>query len=234
MVLFGTILVLVVHTTLRAYGLYGDATARAFVIAAFLLLWATPWLLLTRTARQELGFARLPRPRALVAWVLAGAACAVVIHVLFAAVFGLGAQHAYSSIRDWMFSGVAVPDVDGWIVFAIFATPGLIFSPIGEEFFCRGVLAKLGSYAHGRWLEVVLPASVFSALHIMHHGLARDGAGWVFMPASGALWVAAMFLTSVVFSLARMHTRSIWTAVFCHASFNLVMTAVIFLALVRP
>lgn len=227
--------VLLVHAALRAYGLFGEAGARPFLVASFVLLWLTPWICLRKEERADLGFARLPGLAASLMWICAGGLCAAALHFAFFALYGLGAEHAYSSVRATMFNGVAVPELGDWALFAMFAAPGLIFSPIGEEFFCRGVLARLGARAWGKTAEIALPAAVFAGLHIMHHGLDRDASGaWIFMAMSGALWVSAMFVVSVLFSVARMRTGSIWAAVFCHAGFNLAMTAAIFLVFGKP
>lgn len=227
--------VLLVHAALRAYGLFGEAGARPFLVASFVLLWATPWICLRKDERAGLGFARVPGLAASLFWICAGGLCAVALHFAFFALYGLSAEHAYRSVRDTMFNGAAVPELSAWALFAIFAAPGLIFSPIGEEFFCRGVLARVGARAWGKAAEIALPSAVFAGLHIMHHGLGRDANGaWTLMAASGALWVSAMFVVSALFSLARMRTGSIWAAVFCHAGFNLAMTAAVFLAFVGP
>jgi membrane protease YdiL (CAAX protease family) len=119
------------------------------------------------------------------------------------------------------------------VLFLIFTGPALIFSPVGEEVFCRGVIygrvRASGDGGSSRQLAgAFTSAAVFATIHLMHHGLVVADGVVGFRVASGAAWFVMMFVTSLLFSGVRSAGASIWLAVVSHAAFNLAMNAAIF------
>lgn len=226
-VLWALLLVLSAHTLLRAFGLYGPPAYRSLIMASFLLLWPTPWLLLPKAERAAIGLGQAKGPTWLLRAVMVGLAAACVVFWTSYFLYGLGPDHAYSSVRDSFLSG-RVPDLSRFALFWLFAVPGVIFSPIGEEFFCRGVIARIGERRYGFWFGASASALVFAALHVMHHGLVHDAAGWRYLGAPALVWSAEMIAVSFLFSAMRKLSGSIWMAVAAHAGFNLGMIAIIF------
>lgn len=225
--IIGTIVILIIHAAMRGAGLFGPPENRPLILGSFLLLWATPFLLLSREDRTAIGLARFRAP---VLWARAfasGAAISLIVFVSAWALYGTSAGHPFASVRNSFLSGV-IPPLSTFGQFLLFTGPALIFSPIGEEFFCRGVIARLGEKAASPILGVAMSAFVFASLHLMHHGIVRSADGWSFMAGPGALWFAQTFAISIAFSMIRRAGGSIWLAVAAHAGFNLVMNAIIF------
>ena len=223
--------VLAVHLALRAVGLFGPPALRPLILTSFFFLWASPWIVLPARSRRALSLKRAPRAREAFATVLVGAALAALIGLGFYALYGPGPSNAFESVRASYFSG-AYPPLGPVALFAMFTVPAMIFSPVGEELFCRGVLVEVGRSTVGYAFGVGLSASVFASAHLLHHGLSLTPDGVVIDRAGGALWFLAMFAASLVFSAARRFTGTIWGAVACHAGFNLGMNGFIFGVLV--
>jgi membrane protease YdiL (CAAX protease family) len=110
----------------------------------------------------------------------------------------------------------------------MFTIIACLFSPIGEELFFRGFLQKVLEDRHGRTRATVMEAALFALVHLCHHGLLVTAAGVVVQPVSGALWVAQMFLLSLMFAWLRRRSDSIVPAIVAHAAFNAAMNHVIF------
>jgi membrane protease YdiL (CAAX protease family) len=228
----GIFIVLCIHAAMRFVGLFGPAEMRPLILGSFLLLWLTPFILLDRDDRRAIGLFRLGSPTKLALSVFTGAVIAALVFIVGFAFYGLSADHPYSSVRDSYLSGV-IPPLEGMSLFALFTIPAVIFSPIGEEFFCRGVIVRRGEKTVGYPAGVFLSALVFSALHIFHHGIVRVDGAWGYIGWSGVFWFGATFAISAAFSMLRRWSGTIWSAVLAHSGFNLVMNAFIFSLFVR-
>lgn len=225
-------LVLAVHLTLRATGLFGPPPVRPLILTSFLFLWASPWIVLSRGLRSRLTLRRFPSALRALACFASGALLAVTIGSGFFSLFGTGPSNAFESVRASYFSG-GYPPLEGAALFALFTVPAMIFSPIGEELFCRGVLVEVGRKLAGYAFGVGLSATVFATAHLLHHGVAVTNGVVSGDAVGGALWFLATFAASLAFSLARLKTGTIWGSVLCHSGFNLGMNAFIFAVLVR-
>lgn len=73
-----------------------------------------------------------------------------------------------------------------------------------------------------------MQASLFALVHLCHHGILVSAAGVALQPVSGALWVAQMFLLSLLFAWLRRRSDSILPAIAAHAAFNAAMNHFIF------
>jgi uncharacterized protein len=230
-VTFGLLAFLMVHVWLRAKGLFGAPSLRPLILGSFLLLWPTPWLLLSTAERQQIGFGK---PQARVWWLTAlasGMAAALVCFVIAWLLFGATPDNPFVSVRASFLSG-GVPPVGPLGLFLIFTIPGLIFSPFGEEVFCRGVIygrvrSALGDPSSAA-VGIAVSALVFATIHLLHHGVTVTDGTLGFRVGSGAVWFTMMFLTSLVFSTLRRAGGSIWLAIAAHSAFNLAMNAAIF------
>ena len=105
------------------------------------------------------------------------------------------------------------------------------FRPIGEEFLYRGIAQESFASKLGTTSAALLDAAAFAVVHLAHFGVVYVVGGWAFLLGPAALWLAAMFASSLVFHSFRRLSGSILGAVTSHAAFNLVMTFVIFYAL---
>jgi membrane protease YdiL (CAAX protease family) len=100
----------------------------------------------------------------------------------------------------------------------------MIFSPIGEEFFFRGMIHQAYSAKLGNRKANLIEATFFGVTHLAHHGLVLENKGIRFLP-SAFIWISLMIAVSYLFSYFRNKSGSIWGAVATHAGFNLGMMA---------
>ena len=224
-----SLVVLAILTALRAYGMLGSDTFESLlVMLGFALMWAVPFVFLTREGRRRIGIVR-PLGNfgpfvAIACGVFAALACFGLGHLLY----GRSEENWFVSVGYSYLTNDQIAVLPQKIAFLVFTIPAMLFSPIGEEFLFRGFIHRS---AEERWdftRAALLNASLFAAVHLLHHGIYRVGDSISVLWTSGAIWFALMFLVSLLFTWLARHYRSIWTAVIGHAFFNLAMNYTIF------
>ncbi|MBZ2208047.1 CPBP family intramembrane glutamic endopeptidase [Massilia soli] len=216
---------------MRAGGVLGPPALRWLLPAGFTLMAAMPWLLMNAEGRRQIG---LRRPDCAGAWLPAialGAAASLACFAIGMALFGRGAENWFVSIAN-NYRGVM--DTTGMSLLTlhlVFTLPALMFSPVAEEIFFRGILQRaLEQHVSGR-SATLIESAAFGAVHLCHHGLLLEAAGLGWMPLSGSLWMLLMFGTALLFAAIRKRSGSLYPAMAAHAAFNLTMNAAIFWAL---
>lgn len=217
---------------MRAWGLFGPAALRPLILGSFLLLWPTPYLFLSAVERRVIGFGKPSAGRWWLVAIAAGFAASLGCFAIAWLLFGATPDNPFVSVRNSFLSGGA-PAVGPLALFFIFTGPALIFSPYGEEVFCRGVIfgrvKASGATPGARHVAgIMTSAGIFAAIHLLHHGVTLTDGVVGFRATSGLVWFVMMFFTSVLFSSLRSAGHSIWLAIVAHSAFNLAMNAAIF------
>lgn len=212
----------------RGIGILGPPEYRWVLPLGFTVLIILPWLFLNREGRRWMGL----RTPATWPWMgisfLLGIGASLLIHLLGIALFGESPDNWYVSVERAFPVTEEMAALPRMQLFWIITTPALIFSPLGEEFFFRGLLHQ--SVAQ-RWTErtgLIVDASFFGLVHLFHHGIVRIGGEIVFLPVSGMLWVLLIAGVGLLFAWCRRRAGSIWGAVLAHTGFNLGMNYAIF------
>jgi membrane protease YdiL (CAAX protease family) len=226
LVLFGLVRVTLV--------LQANVTGSYQVVSlVFVAMIALPSILLTRDGRRRIGLVRPPRRRWVLPAVIAGAALALGVYAGATALWDHTVSNPFSYIALTYSSVPASPsDGDRLIYFIIFATIGMLFSPIGEEMLYRGVAHESFAAGLGDRRAALIDAGAFAVTHLAHFGVVFVAGAWAFLPLPALFWVVAMFLASLVFYGFRKLTGSLVGAVAAHAGFNLAMNWVIFYAII--
>ncbi|MBN2176166.1 MAG: CPBP family intramembrane metalloprotease [Demequinaceae bacterium] len=219
----------VVLAGIRAFGLFGPESMRMWIMAGFLLMWFVPIVFLSKAGRVRTGITTVKKPIWLLWAPLMGAAAGFLIFAIGYGLYGTGPDNWYMSIlRSW-----AIDDSLGFstaALFAMYAIPSMIFSPIGEEMFFRGFVHESFKERWGLRIGVAASAIGFAAVHGLHHGFQPGH----FHLVSGLIWVTLIAGIVGLFTLCRVKGGSIWPAVLCHSAFNLVMAATTILVLYKP
>lgn len=195
---------------------------------------ALPFALMSKSGRRQAGFVRPVSWLRLVVAFGAGAVGAFVFYAIGVALYGATSSlNWYVAIKaTFMQRGdmIAVTHANP-AIFLAFVLPAMIFSPIGEEFFFRGLFHEALAERFGYATSLGMDAALFGLIHIAHYGLVLQGAQVTVLFPSVIWWVLLIAATSFLFSLARLYAASLWAAVVCHAGFNLVMMWCIFFRL---
>lgn len=226
------ILLALIFASMRAVGMLGSASFRWLLPLGFVLMAATPWLLLNQDGRKQIGLTT-PHRLDFVWAVAAGALLALGCFLLGWALFGTSRDNWYVSIADNYRAIMNTNGFPSWKLHLIFTLPALIFSPIGEEIFFRGLLQRALEERLSARLSTTIECAAFGIVHLCHHGLLLTVTGVTLLPVSGALWVVLMFLVALHFAWLRKQSGSLYPAMASHASFNLAMNVIIFSVLWR-
>lgn len=218
---------------MRGAGMLGPATLRWMLPASFVTMALLPWLLLSADGRRQIGLCRPVSWKMLLPAVLAGACAALACGALGLLLFGHSPDNWFMTVAA-SYRGMMDTSIFSILMLhLVFTLPALLFSPIGEEIFFRGILQRALEQRFSERISTALECTAFGLVHLFHHGVVIDPAGWFIRPESGALWVAAMFLTAVLFATIRRCSGSLFPAIAAHAAFNAAMNAMIFILLWR-
>jgi membrane protease YdiL (CAAX protease family) len=213
---------------LRGVGLFGPVGVRMLIMLAFFLMWFLPFIFLSKDGRRAIGIRRVEKPLWLIWGLLMGLVGALAIFAVGYAFFGRSEDNWYISIRDSWAIDSSMQQLPMGMLFLIYTLPAMIFSPVGEEFFFRGMIHEGAREAWGPKVGTAMNTLAFGGVHLLHHGLIWDGNGLHVLWVSGLLWVLLMMGMSWLFTQCRQRSGSIWPAVVAHSAFNLGMSVVIF------
>jgi membrane protease YdiL (CAAX protease family) len=197
------------------------------IMVGFFAMWFVPIVFLSKAGRRTIGLTKVKKPIWLLWAPLMGAAASFAIFGIGYLLFGDTSDNWYVSIQNSWNIDDSMMGMDRMTLFALFAIPSMIFSPIGEEIFFRGMVHESFKEKGGPRIALAANTLAFAAVHGMHHGFQPGN----FHLVSGLLWVTLIAGVAWMFTLCRQKGGSIWPAVLCHAAFNVTMTATVFWAL---
>ena len=209
-----SVVLFAVLAAMRTYAMLGPAKAAPLFLCQFLLMWLSPFVLLTRTGRREIGICAAARPAWLLWGPLMGALAAAVIIAIGFGLYGFGSDNWVVTIRD-TYREIAIP-LGKWPAFAVLTLGSGIVSPVGEEFFFRGLFHFSVKRAAGNGTATLANAFAFGSVHLLHHGIWRDAAGVHLRLGSGLMMVLVMMGLSWVLTVCRLRSGSLWPAVLAH------------------
>jgi membrane protease YdiL (CAAX protease family) len=203
-------------------GNYGPIGAIMFVSAL------VPFIFLNQYGRKKIGIKGTGKIGGLILSLIIGIAFSLLLYIIGIELYGNSYQNWYEYIGKSYNIPKGISGNDKLIMFTIMASTGMIFSPIGEELFFRGIV--YGSFAKS--IRDKKASSVdslaFATTHIAHFGLVFVNGIWSFYFIPTIIWVISMFLASILFFKMKKLTNSLLGAIFCHAGFNLGMIYSIF------
>jgi hypothetical protein len=230
-----SLLVLAILAAARFYSAFGPPQARILFLLHILVMWALPFIFLTRQGRRDIGLRRQGiTPGALVLCCVAGAACGLLIFWIGMALYGDSPDNWCVSIRDSFQLKQMLAAMSPAAAFAVITLSTMSFTPIGEEFLFRGLIQQSFTLRWNAAIATLVNGLTYGLLHLLHvHGLWRDAAGFHLRVVSGTLIVILLAGLGAVLTLCRLRTGSLWCAVVAHAACNLAMMSAIFLQFAR-
>jgi membrane protease YdiL (CAAX protease family) len=187
-----------------------------------------PFVFLNKCGRNAIGIKTTRKWGSLVIAVFVGLILAYIIYFIGNLLY----ENSYLNWYKYIGKSYNIPDNlsfdDKRILFIITAGIGAVFSPVGEEFFFRGIIQ--GSFANslGEVKASVIDSLAFALTHLAHFGIVFVDGKWDFYALPAFVWFVAMFITSFLFTKLKKVTNSVFGAVLCHAGFNIGMTYCIF------
>ena len=209
----------------NASGSYG-AIGLVMVISAI-----APFIFLNRQGQKQIGITKPSNYSWLLIAFATGLMAGILLYVLGQSLYGNGYQNWYHYIGKSYKIPIEIGGKDKAILFTIMAFTGMVFSPIGEELFFRGIVHSSFERSIGEKNASIVDGAAFSLTHISHFGLVFINNKWSFFTTPAIIWVASMFLLSLLFFICRKYAGSILGAIICHSAFNLGMIYSIFYAL---
>jgi hypothetical protein len=226
------VVLFVVLGIVRVYGLSGPLPARQLVLVSFAVMWFLPFIFLTPEGRERIGVRRAANPLWYPGAAVLGALGGMAVFAFGCILFGKSGDHWYVSIlASWGMDG-SLASLPKYLPFLLYTVPAILFSPVGEELFFRGMIHESVNESWGETAAAWISGLAFAGIHLFHHGLSFDASGIHLRLLSGLLWFGCMTALSRLFSECRRRSGSIGPSIVAHASFNLAMNATIFLFLV--
>ncbi|AWM12889.1 CPBP family intramembrane metalloprotease [Flavobacterium sediminis] len=187
-----------------------------------------PFIFLNKYGRRKIGIIGTENIAGLVLSLILGVAFSFLLFFLGKELYGGSYHNWYQYIGKSYNIPEDIAGNDKLILFSIMATTGMIFSPIGEELFFRGIVHGSFAKSIGEKKASIVDSLAFALTHIAHFGLVFAYGIWNFYPIPTMIWVLSMFLVSIMFFRTKKRTGSLLGAIFCHAGFNLGMIYCIF------
>ena len=209
--------------------LKANASGNYNAIGAIMVISALcPFVFLTPNGRRNIGMTKPKRyPLLLVAFVV-GLAFSGLLYYLGRMLYATSFANWYVYIGKSYNIPAGISQPARATLFAVVAITGMLFSPIGEELFFRGIVHASFANSIGDKGASVVDSFAFALTHLSHFGLVFIDQQWRFLAMPALLWVVGMFLVSRLFFGFKTASGSLLGAILCHAGFNLGMTYCIF------
>jgi membrane protease YdiL (CAAX protease family) len=226
---FGLFLILIICIPRFILVMQANENANYSYMGLIMLVSAIiPFVFLSKYGRKAIG---LCKPDSY-SWLL----IAVAIGLVFSVALYFAGEVLYGdSYGNWyVYIGKSynIPDgisgKDKLVMFMIMAVTGMIFSPIGEELFFRGIVHSSFAKSMGNTKASIIDGTAFALTHISHFGLVFIHGKWTFFTMPTVIWVVSMFLISLLFFICRYKSGSLLGTILCHSTFNLGMIYCIF------
>lgn len=226
---FGLLLIFLICVPRFVLVLNANQTGNYNMIGIIMLVSALlPFLFLNRVGLQTIGIEKTNRWLNLLLALIAGLSFSLLLFWLGAALYGNSFQNWYVYIGKSYNIPEVMSATDRKIMFFIMAGTAMTFSPVGEEFFFRGLVHGSFTQSIGDKKASLVDGAAFALTHVAHFGFVFVHDQWDFYFLPTFIWVFSMFLVSLLFFQMKKISGSIWGAVICHAGFNLVMVYSIF------
>jgi membrane protease YdiL (CAAX protease family) len=226
---FGLFLIVIVCIPRFILVLYANVSGNYGAIGMVMVVSAlAPFIFLSRQGRQSVGMTWPGKLYPLLAAFIAGLALSFLLYIIGKELYGTGENNWYVYIGRSYKIPSGIKEHDKLLMFIVVALTGMVFSPVGEELFFRGIVHAAFARPAGEKRASVSDSTAFALTHLSHFGLVYSSGHWHLLIIPGLVWVAGMFMASQLFFLFKNYAASITGAIACHAAFYLGMTYCIF------
>ncbi len=213
---------------MRLLGTLGPKYLNWLLPLGFCMMAALPWLILSQQGRSEIGLQNPVQTSHIFLGISLGALAAFFCFLTGKLIFGNGIENWFVSIGNNYQSIMDTRAMSFFTLNLIFTLPAMLFSPIGEEIFFRGIFQKTLEQKFPIFTCALIESAFFALVHLAHHGILKSKEGFEFLPISASLWVLHMFGVALMFAWLRSKSGSIYVCIASHSAFNLTMNLLIF------
>jgi membrane protease YdiL (CAAX protease family) len=226
---FGLFLILLICIPRFILVLNANATGNYGSIGLIMTVSAiVPFIFLNKNGRKNIGISKPANFRWLIISLITGLVFSYILYWSGQRLFGDSYENWYHYIgKSYNIPSVISPR-DKLILFSITAITSMIFSPVGEELFFRGIVHASFERTTGEKRASMADGTAFALTHLSHFGLVYINNHWSFFALPALIWVISMYLASILFYACKKYSGSILGAIICHAAFNLGMVFCIF------
>ena len=226
---FGLFLILLICVPRFILVLQANQTGAYNLIGLIMFISALlPFVFLNRKGIQFIGISKTNRWLTLLLALFLGLIFSFLLYWLGETLYG----HSFHNWYVYISKSYNIPPdmsaADRRIMFLIMAGTAMTFSPVGEEFFFRGVVHGSFAQSLGEQRASLVDSAAFALTHVAHFGWVYVHGQWDFYLMPTLIWMFSMFLVSLLFFQMKKNAGSIWGAVVCHSGFNLGMVYSIF------
>lgn len=226
---FGLLLLLIVCIPRFLLVLQANVSGRYGMIGLIMLVSAlAPFIFQTRYGRERSGIRSTNRYGWLFLSMLVGIAFSGFLYVLGTGIYGSTDLNWYQYIGRSYNIPPGISESNKRTLFIMVASTGMIFSPIGEEFYFRGIVHSAFANSLGERRSSFIDSIAFALVHLSHFGINYVNGSWSFSVVPALAWISSMFFASRLFFYCKQRCQSLWGAIICHAGFNLGMIYAIF------
>jgi uncharacterized protein len=195
----------------------------------FIVMWFIPFILLNKVGRTFIGIKKPKNLKWLIYSVALGGIASFIVYLCASWLFGSTINNSLVYIaKSYSASGVVFTLESRKMYFILYAFAGMIFSPIGEELFYRGLIHGSFVSRFGERNASRFDSLAFAFTHLAHFGIVYVAGGWAFLLLPSLVWVISMYAVSRLFFFCKQKTGSLLGAILSHAAYNVMMMYVIF------
>lgn len=220
---------IIIFTIIRFYVILNANVAKDYGNASilFTIMALTPFLFLNKEGRKYIGITKPSNYRWLILSFILGAIVCTLIYVVSTHLYGHSFDNSLAYIANSYRAETLTLD-NKFTFFIIYAISCMIFSPLGEELFYRGLIHGSFQGQFGNNKASIIDSLTFAVAHLSHFGVVYILGEWKFLPIPALVWFIGMFILCRVFFLCRQKSGSILGSILSHAGFNLAMIYWIF------
>lgn len=223
------LVLIVVFTTIRFYVIQEANVSKNYGNASYLftIMALLPFVLLNKSGRQFIGIKKPTNYWWLLNSFIIGMLICSGIHLLFNIIYDHSINHSMVYISK-SYTLDHMNESNKFSIFIIFCVSSMIFSPLGEELFYRGLIHGSFVKKYGENMASIIDSIAFAFAHLSHFGIIYYLGSWTLLPIPALLWFASMYFLCRMIFICRLKTGSIFGPIFCHAGFNVTMIYWIF------
>ena len=136
---------------IRGVGGLGPENIRILLLVGFGLMWPLPFIFYSREGWKTLGIKKIEKPWWILWGFLLGAGAALLVYFIGWGIFGNTNEHWYIKLLNQVISEEDRAWMSTAVLFPIVTLPSIIFSPVGEELFFRGMIHEAFKKSNAVW-----------------------------------------------------------------------------------